>query len=159
MEKVYRTITVGEKTVLDGTGAELDLFISEPHPCLNCGRPVYAKRKYCNDSCKAEYHRKKKEREKEEKIKQEIKQFNLLLKIYPQIYETIKREALELIKKGVDRISVKYLVEIARIKKRIHIDNIFTPLFARKLANEYPEIGSRLVMRKSKYDKYLEDKK
>jgi len=155
MEKVYKTITVGEKTVLDGSGVEMDIFIEESHPCLYCGKPVYSKRKYCNDSCKAAYHRLKKERERKDKIKAEIERFKLFIQENPEIYLAIKGKAVALLNSGAERISIKYIVEAVRKDFRIHIDNDFTPLFARKLACWNPDIKKRLVIRKSRFDKYL----
>ena len=156
MQYPYKDILNGEKTVLDGSGAELDMFITESHPCLYCGRPVYSKSKYCNNVCKAAYHRKRRKEEKEKRIKLELERFRFFIEHNPKVYSEIKRQALEFLLSGAERISIKYIVENVRRDLKVEIDNIFTPLFARRLAHWNSRIGERLEIRRSKFDKYLE---
>ena len=91
--------------------------------------------------------------------------FNTFHAANPHVYELYRRFAYELLAAGAKRISSKAIIERIRWEasisttgagwhvargKRFLIDNRFTAWYARKFAEDFPKLASRLEMREIK---------
>lgn len=64
-----------------------------------------------------------------------------------RVFEAIVDEAIRLAHEGARRLSAKQLVEWARQRYRVQINNDFTPLVARELATKVPDVANLIEMR------------
>lgn len=63
-------------------------------------------------------------------------------------FEAIVDEAVGLEEEGVQRLSAKALVESVRARLKIQINNVFTALIAREIADRIPYLGDLLEFRR-----------
>ena len=81
----------------------------------------------------------------------------------PHLYEAFKQVAFDAMNMGFSRYGANGIFEIIRWKRaergddEFKINNNFAPLFARLFTNEYPHHEGFFRMRKSKFNKYIEN--
>lgn len=67
-----------------------------------------------------------------------------------RVFEAIVDEAIRLAHEGARRVSAKQLVEWARQRYRVQINNDFTAHVARELAGKVPEVANLIELRQRK---------